>query len=132
MKTIADIESYLWEIVVNEEVCSDVYVGNAPLTIGDDIKKYVIVSASSPLNDYTEYGKGERRKGNVMFELFAKDGISGEQDSYNLGLLEANMVEAIANTTSTEYRLKYKTAYSSPRFDSGWHSKILLYELTIL
>lgn len=132
MKTIADIESYLWDIVVDGQVCSDVYVGNAPLTITDDIRAYVIVSAPSPLYDYTEYGKGERRKGNVMFEVFAKDGITGEQDSYTLGQMESNLITAISNTESTEYRLKYKTAYSSPRFDSGWHSKILLYELTIL
>lgn len=132
MKTIADIESYLWDIIVEEEVCSDVYVGNAPLTITDNIGSYIIVSAPSPLYDYTEYGRGERRKGNIMFEVFAKDRIEGEQNSYTLCQMENNLIIAISNKISTEYRLKYKTAYSSPYFNGGWHSKILLYELTIL
>lgn len=131
MITIADIESFLWSIAYSN-VSDKAYVGNSPLTIADTVKDYVVVSVSSQMRDFTDSGNGLLRKGNVLFELFAKDRKTGEPDSVKLSAMESSLYGAIQDADSDQYHIKYKSSYSSPRFDSGWHSKLIIYELTIL
>ena len=128
MATLSNIESAMWRIVKNT-VSANVYVSGKPLTLSDSIKDFVIVSAGGNMTEYTDFGNGSNKRGNVTFELFARDRATGEPDSSKLSDMEEKLVEAIGNGVTSNGYFNYRSSYSSPRLDSDWHSKIYVYEI---
>lgn len=126
---ISKIETYLNSIIDNV-VSNNTFFTALPddsIVKSSDWKDMVLIDFPMGIKDIDAYGKGE-----VDVVLYARPLESGKKNVAVMSQLEEKLFEAIKNSSSDSYYLKYLDAHSMYDTNINWHCNVITLNIMIV
>lgn len=126
---ISKIETYLNSIIDNV-VSNNTFFTALPddsIVKSSDWKDMVLIDFPMGIKDIDAYGKGE-----VDVVLYARPLESGKKNVAVMSQLEEKLFEAINNSSSDSYYLKYLDAHSMYDTNINWHCNVITLNILIV